>query len=128
MQKTVQDGVLQLGVVKVVAQALGEREHPLPYRQARKDVIDKMRRRLDEFNSSLAPFPIVNRQYPTRRISAQCRPAPLFRYAPQGLPPPQRQYQQQKQQQKQSQKQNRGSAVQLRVKSNVQLKFGGLLS
>ena len=51
---------------------------------------------------------------------------PLFRYAPQGIPPPQKQ--DQKQQQQPKQRQNRGSAVQLRVKSNVQLKLSGLLS
>ncbi len=43
-------------------------------------------------------------------------PVPL-RSTPQGIPPPQRQ----EQKQQQRQKQNRGSAVQLRVQSNVQL-------
>jgi hypothetical protein len=42
------------------------------------------------------------------------------------LPPPQKK--DQKQQQKQKQRQNRGSAVQLLVKSNVQLKLNGFLS
>jgi hypothetical protein len=42
------------------------------------------------------------------------------RYAPQGIPPPQKQDQQQRQ--------NRGSAVQLLVKSNVQLKLNRYLS
>ena len=46
-QQAVEDGVLQFGVVQVVAQALGEREHPLPYRQARKDVVGEVRRGLD---------------------------------------------------------------------------------
>ena len=45
--------------------------------------------------------------------------APL-RYTPRGIPPPQKQ--------DQRQRQNRGSAVQLRVKSNVQLKRNELLS
>lgn len=55
---------------------------------------------------------------------------PLFRYAPPGIPPQQRpeQKQQQNQKQRQRQKPNRGSAVQLRVKSNVQLKLTALLS
>jgi hypothetical protein len=48
----------------------------------------------------------------------------LFRDAPQGIPPPQRQ--QQRQQPKL--KQHRGSAVQLRVKSNVQIKLTAVLS
>ena len=51
---------------------------------------------------------------------------PLVRYAPQGLPPPQKQ--DQKTPQQPNQRQNRGSAVQLRVKSNVQLKLTALLS
>lgn len=51
---------------------------------------------------------------------------PLFRYVPQGFAPPQKQ--DQKQQQKQKQRQHRGSAVQLLVKSNVQLKLSGCLS
>lgn len=36
MQKNVQHGFLQFGIIEKVAQAFGEREHPLPYRQARK--------------------------------------------------------------------------------------------
>lgn len=44
VQKTVKNGVLQLGVVEVIAQAFGERDHPLPHRQVRKDMIDEMRR------------------------------------------------------------------------------------
>ena len=45
VQKTVEHGVLQLGVVDVIAQAFGEREQPSSYRQARKDMIDEIRRR-----------------------------------------------------------------------------------
>lgn len=51
---------------------------------------------------------------------------PLFRYAPQGVPPPQKQDPQQQQEPKQ--RQNRCSAVQLLVKSNVQLKLSRFLS
>jgi uncharacterized membrane protein YdfJ with MMPL/SSD domain len=53
---------------------------------------------------------------------------PLFRYAPQGFLPPQKQDQPQQQQQKPKQRQNRGSAVQLLVKSQEQLKTQAILS
>jgi hypothetical protein len=49
---------------------------------------------------------------------------PLLRYAPQGFLPPQKQ----DQPHKAKQQQNRGSAVQLRVKSEVQLKQSVFLS
>jgi hypothetical protein len=41
-QKAVQHGVLQFGVVEVVAQPFRQREHPLPHRQGGEDVIDQM--------------------------------------------------------------------------------------
>jgi hypothetical protein len=43
VQEAMQNGVLQIGVVEVVAKPFGEREYPLPYRQAREDVIDEVR-------------------------------------------------------------------------------------
>ena len=72
--------------------------------------------------SSQAPTAAVEKSLSASHTKIRTLLNPLFRYAPQAIPPPRTQQQQPRQ------KQTRRSVVQLQMKSHAQLKLGRILS